>query len=241
MNAAALLLFAGAVVIWPGDAAVARRFAWLTAGRTPEPARKWPGAVPHIATTLGGVSLAVLIGGLAGIVIGAIVTAAGWWAIRRSRRPAAPTADIATRLRLAGTLDLLAACLRAGLPVPTALDAVSGAAPAETAAALRSTAALLALGSEAGEAWASVQAVPGLNELAVAAIRTSRSGAAFATAAGDLAERFREELATEAEERAERAGVALALPVGLCFLPAFFCLGVLPVVLSLAARLGPLF
>jgi pilus assembly protein TadC len=43
------------------------------------------------------------------------------------------------------------------------------------------------------------------------------------------------------EERAERAGVALALPVGLLFLPAFFCLGVLPVVLGLAARLGPLF
>ncbi len=86
-----------------------------------------------------------------------------------------------------------------------------------------------------------MRAVPGLGELAAAAIRTSRSGAAFATAAGDLAGRFRDELTTEAEERAERAGVALALPVGLCFLPAFFCLGVLPVVLGLAGRLGPLF
>jgi Flp pilus assembly protein TadB len=241
MNAAALLLFAGAVLVWPGDATVARRFAWLAASRPPPPARTWPSAVPHIATTLGGVSLAVLVGGVAGTVVGAIVTAAGWWVIRRSRRPRAPTADITTRLRLAGPLDLLAACLRAGLPVPTALDAVSGAAPAEVAAALRSAAALLALGSEPGEAWAPVRAVPGLGELAVAAIRTSRSGAAFAMTAGDLAERLREELATEAEERAERSGVALALPVGLCFLPAFFCLGVLPVVLGLAGRLGPLF
>jgi pilus assembly protein TadC len=241
VSAAALLLFAGAVLVWPGDATVARRFAWLAASRPAPPARTWPGAVPLIATTLGGVSLAVLVGGVAGTVVGAIVTAAGWWAIRRSRRPRAPMADITTRLRLAGTLDLLAACLRAGLPVPTALDAVSGAAPAEVAAALRSAAALLALGSEPGEAWAPVRALPGLGELAVAAIRTSRSGAAFAMAAGDLAERLREELATEAEERAERAGVALALPVGLCFLPAFFCLGVLPVVLGLAGRLGPLF
>lgn len=241
MNAAVPLLFAVAVVSWPADAAAARRFAWLRAARAPEPVRKWPGAVPHIATTLGGVSLAVLVGGLAGIVVGALVTAAGWWAIGRSRRPRAPAADIATRLRLAGTLDLLAACLRAGLPVPTVLDAVSDAAPTDAATALRSAAALLALGSEPGEAWAPVQALPGLNELAVAAIRTSRSGAAFASAAADLAERFREELATEAEERAERAGVALALPVGLLFLPAFFCLGVLPVVLGLAGRLGPLF
>ncbi|WIY04983.1 type II secretion system F family protein [Amycolatopsis mongoliensis] len=240
MNATALLVFAAALFIWPSDSAAARRFTWLAGSANPEP-RKWPRAVPHIATTLGGLSTAVLIGGLPGVIAGALVTATGWWAIRRTRRPRAPTTDLAARLRLAGTLDLLAACLRAGLPVPTALDAVAGTAPAETGAALRSTAGLLALGSGSNEAWAPVQAIPGLGELAATAIRTSRSGAAFAAAAADLAGRFREELATEAEERAERAGVALALPVGLCFLPAFFCLGVLPVVLGLAGRLGPLF
>jgi len=241
MNAVALVLFAGALLSWPGDAAVARRFSWLAGRPKAERFRSWHRAVPHIATTLGGASAAVLVGGVAGMVVGAIVTAAGWWAIHRTRRPRAPTVDIAARLRLAGTLDLLAACLRAGLPVSSALDAVAGTAPAPARAALHSTAGLLALGSRPGEAWAPVQAVPGLGELAVAAIRTSRSGAAFATAAADLAGRFRDELATEAEERAERAGVALALPVGLCFLPAFFCLGVLPVVLGLAGRLGPLF
>lgn len=240
MNPPSLLFFAAALLIWPNDSAAARRFTWLTGGRNPEP-RKWPRAVPHIATALGGVSTAVLIGGVPGMVVGALVTAAGGWAIRRTRRPRAPTIDLAAKLRLAGTLDLLAACLRAGLPVPSALDAVAGTAPAEPGAALRSTAGLLALGSGPEEAWAPVQAIPGFGELAAAAIRTSRSGAAFAAAAADLAGRFREELATEAEERAERAGVALALPIGLCFLPAFFCLGVLPVVLSLARRLGPLF
>lgn len=241
MTAPALLLFAGAVLAWPGDAVASRRFAWLAAARTPGPVRTWHHAVPHMAAVAGGASITVLVGGLPGVVTGALVTAAGWWAVHRTRRPRAPTADIATRLRLAGTLDLLAACLRAGLPVPTALDAVSGTAPTGVGAALRSAAGLLALGSAPGDAWAPVRALPGLSELAVAATRTSRSGAAFATAAGDLAGRLREELATEAEERAERAGVALALPVGLCFLPAFFCLGVLPVVLGLAGRLGPLF
>jgi pilus assembly protein TadC len=240
MNATALLLFATALLIWPSDSAAARRFTWLAGSGNPEP-RKWPRAVPHIATILVGVSTAVLLGGLPGVVVGALATAAGWWAIRRTRRPRAPTIDLAAKLRLAGTLDLLAACLRAGLPVPSALDAVGDTAPAEAGAALRSAAGLLALGSGAEEAWAPVRAIPGLGELAAAAIRTSRSGAAFASAAADLAGRFREELATEAEERAERAGVALALPVGLCFLPAFFCLGVLPVVLGLAGRLGPLF
>jgi hypothetical protein len=240
MNATALVLFAGALLAWPSDSAAARRFTWLAGSASPEP-REWPKAVAPVATTLGGISTAVLIGGLPGAVVGGLLAAAGWWAIRRTRRPRAPTVDLAAKLRLACTLDLLAACLRAGLPVASALDAVAVTAPAAASAALRSTAGLLALGSGPEEAWAPVQAVPGLGELVAAAIRTSRSGAAFAAAAADLAGRFREELATEVEERAERAGVALALPVGLLFLPAFFCVGVLPVVLGLAARLGPLF
>ncbi|MFB9688448.1 type II secretion system F family protein [Amycolatopsis plumensis] len=237
MTAIALVLFAGALLSWP-DEAIARRFIQLTG---PKPVRRGHRAVPHIAAAVGGISTAVLVGGIAGVVAGTIVTATGWWAIRRTRRPRPPAGDIAAKLRLAGTLDLLAACLRAGLPVPSALGAVAGVAPAAARTALTSTAGLLALGSRPDEAWAPVRAVPGFGELAAAAIRTSRSGAAFATAAGDLAGRLRDELATEAEERAERAGVALALPVGLCFLPAFFCLGVLPVVLGLAGRLGPLF
>ena len=238
MTAIALLLFAGALLSWP-DEAIARRLDRLTGG--PKRVRTAHRALPHVAVAVGGVSTAVLAGGVAGVVAGTIVTATGWWAIRRTRRPRPPAVDIAAKLRLAGTLDLLAACLRAGLPVPSALEAVVGTAPAAASTALSSTAGLLALGSGPDEAWAPVRAVPGLGELAAAAIRTSRSGAAFATAAGDLAGRFRDELATEAEERAERAGVALALPVGLCFLPAFFCLGVLPVVVGLAGRLGPLF
>ncbi|MGW4060305.1 type II secretion system F family protein [Amycolatopsis sp. NPDC004747] len=238
MTAIALLLLAGALLSWP-DEAITRRLSRLTDG--PKPPRKGRRALPHIAAAVGGVSMAVLAGGAAGVMAGTIVTATGWWAIHRTRRPRAPGATIADKLRLAGTLDLLAACLRAGLPVPSALEAVAGTAPVAASTALSSAAGLLALGSGPDEAWAPVRAVPGLGELAAAAVRTSRSGAAFATAAGDLAGRFRDELATEAEERAERAGVALALPVGLCFLPAFFCLGVLPVVLGLAGRLGPLF
>ncbi|WP_406639352.1 type II secretion system F family protein [Amycolatopsis sp. WGS_07] len=135
---------------------------------------------------------------------------------------------------------MLAACLRAGMPVPTALDAVAPGAPPDTGNALRATANLLALGADPAPSWAPVRARPGFAELAVAATRTARSGAALASTADDLARRVRDGLGVEAEERAERAGVALALPVGLCFLPAFFALGVLPVVLGLAGRIGGL-
>ncbi len=143
-------------------------------------------------------------------------------------------------LRSAATLDLLAACLAGGLPVSVALEAVGPAASPKTAAALRSVASHLAVGVGPAEAWAPVRDRPGLTELSVAAVRTARAGTALAAHAKDLARRLRESLSAEAEERAERAGVLLAAPIGLCFLPAFLCLGVLPVVLGLAGRLDGL-
>nr|WP_229907930.1 type II secretion system F family protein [Amycolatopsis oliviviridis] len=141
-------------------------------------------------------------------------------------------------LRSAATLDLLAACLAGGLPVSVALEAVVPTASPETAVALRSVSSHLAVGVGPAEAWAPVRDRPGLTELAVAAVRTARAGTALAAHAQDLARRLRESLSAEAEERAERVGVLLAAPIGLCFLPAFLCLGVLPVVLGLAGRLG---
>ncbi len=232
--AVGLTLLAGAVLAWPST--TAGRFAGLLGPAEAPLRRRTSLPVRHgLIALAAGLSLAFLVGPLPGVGAGAGV----WWLLRRCRRSRAP--DVAERLRLAGVLDLLAACLRAGLPVPTALAAVADLAHGEAADALRSAAGLLALGAGPEEAWAPVRASPELGELAVAAIRTAKAGTAFAAAAADLAGRLRESLAVAAEERAERAGVVLALPVGLCFLPAFLCLGVLPVVLGLAAGLGPLF
>ncbi|NKQ59109.1 type II secretion system protein [Amycolatopsis sp. K13G38] len=141
---------------------------------------------------------------------------------------------------LAGLWDLLAACLRAGLPVPTALQAVTGGLPGPEADALRATAALLALGADAGEAWKPASDCPGTAELARAARRTARSGSALADVAEELAGRLRTSIADSAEARAQRAGVLIAAPLALCFLPAFLCLGVVPVVFGLASRLTSL-
>ena len=227
---AAMMLAAVALVLWP-PAVRPRHLAPTPAVRLrlPRP------AVMHVATAVVAGASAMFV---AGVPAGVIVGFGGWWALRRSRRRKDPDADISERLRSAATLDLLAACLRTGLPVPTALDAVGRGAPPETAKALHSTASLLALGADPAQAWAPTRARPGLDELAVAATRTARAGTTLATTADELARRLRDGLGVEAEERAERAGVALALPVGLCFLPAFFCLGVLPVVRGRAERSG---
>jgi hypothetical protein len=58
----------------------------------------------------------------------------------------------------------------------------------------------------------------------------------LAGAVADLAADLRARAADEAEARAQRAAVLVAGPLALCFLPAFLCLGVVPVVLGLAGR-----
>ncbi|MEU6643296.1 type II secretion system F family protein [Saccharomonospora sp. NPDC046836] len=161
--------------------------------------------------------------------------ALAWFATRTwlSRRKAGADEP----LRLAATGDLLAACLTAGLPVPTAVRAVADTAPQAAAAALHATADLLALGAEPAQAWEPARCCPATAELARAAYRTARSGSALAQVALAMAERARSNVADVAEARAQRAGVLITGPLGLCFLPAFLCLGVIPVVIGLASRL----
>ncbi|WP_246011492.1 type II secretion system F family protein [Nocardia mexicana] len=142
-------------------------------------------------------------------------------------------------LATASALDLLAACLRAGLPVGSAARAVAPAAPAPIAGALRRAADLLALGADPVAAWERAAEESGSDEvraLARLVRRSARSGAALAAAVSDLATQCRGTVEDATAARAERAGVLISGPLGLCFLPAFVCLGIVPVVAGLADR-----
>lgn len=138
----------------------------------------------------------------------------------------------------AATWDLLAAALRAGLPVARAVHAVLAGVPPGPAERLREVVDLLTLGADPVSAWARALHHPDTAPLARAARRTARSGAALAGAAADLAAEARAKVADQAEARAQRAAVLVAGPLALCFLPAFLCLGVLPVVIGLVGSVS---
>ncbi|WP_324278641.1 hypothetical protein [Blastococcus brunescens] len=63
------------------------------------------------------------------------------------------------------------------------------------------------------------------------------SGAAAAPALRALAADGRSAARSATEAAVRRAGVWVLAPLGLCFLPAFVCLGVVPLVLGLAGDL----
>ena len=65
------------------------------------------------------------------------------------------------------------------------------------------------------------------------------TGAALARTARAESARVRGALTDTAEARAQRAGVLIAAPLGLCFLPAFLLLGIAPVVIGLAGEVIP--
>ncbi|NUP29716.1 MAG: type II secretion system F family protein [Nocardia sp.] len=143
-------------------------------------------------------------------------------------------------IAVATLFDLLGACLRAGLPTAAALRAVVPASPDFLANRLVRVADLLALGADAVLAWAPAESgTPGAAEfdsLARLARRSARSGGSLAAAVGELADERRTQAEEAATARAERAGVLIAGPLGLCFLPAFICLGIVPVIIGLAGR-----
>lgn len=143
-------------------------------------------------------------------------------------------------LAVASCLDVLAVCLRAGMAVSAAAAAAAPSAPPQLARVLRRAADLLALGADPAVAWAipsDQSARPDdthIEALLRLARRSASSGAALADGVAELADQSRHDAAHAATAAAERAGVLIAGPLGLCFLPAFVCLGIVPVVAGLA-------
>nr|WP_254923847.1 MULTISPECIES: type II secretion system F family protein [unclassified Rhodococcus (in: high G+C Gram-positive bacteria)] len=139
-------------------------------------------------------------------------------------------------LAVATTFDLLAACLRSGLPVATAAAAAAHSAPISFGVALRKAADLLELGADATTAWDAVAQDPETEALARMARRSARAGSSMASAMTELAATQRTRAEDASAAAAERAGVLISGPLGLCFLPAFICLGIIPVVIGLAGN-----
>ncbi len=137
-------------------------------------------------------------------------------------------------LAVAASLDLLGACLQAGLPVSAAITAMASTAPKPMADSLRRVADLLALGADPDVAWSEAALDPDTEALARMARRSARSGSSLSSSMAELAERSRGDAEDLAAAAAERAGVLISGPLGLCFLPAFIALGIVPVVIGLA-------
>lgn len=239
------LLVGTAVAVLLGSAAPGRLSAVLpdrTPPARPRPPRRTLG--PTGACLVAGLGILVLLGGPVGVVTGLLVATFGPRGLAglEGRADRTDRERVATELPTA--LDLLAACLLGGAPLPGAVRAVAAAMPGPTGTRLGAVASALAVGSLPEQAWAALlegdRPDGGPGDLTGAVVRvmvrSDQGGAPVAAQVARLADEARAGALVRGRRAAARAGVLAVGPLGLCFLPAFVLIGIVPVV---AGLVGP--
>jgi pilus assembly protein TadC len=145
-------------------------------------------------------------------------------AARRARQLAAAELPFAA--------DLLAAALRSGVPMEVAARTTGIGVGGDVGRDLLRVADGLGLGLDPADAWPALRATSGAEGIVDAVVRSAESGAAVARSLERLAEDLRAARTVNVEAAAQRVGVLIVLPLGLCFLPAFVLAGIVPVIVA---------
>lgn len=183
-----------------------------------------------------------VLGGVPGLLAG---PAAGWICYRTLARAEGPAAR-RRRQELARDLpvgvDLLAATVAAGGAVEQGLVLVATTLPGALAEELLRIHHRLALGADPVVVWRQVAARSGaaaqLAPLGRAMARTHESGAPVAESILALGQELRDRARFEIEARAKSVDVKSAGPLGVCLLPAFVLVGIVPLVAGLLRATG---
>lgn len=173
---------------------------------------------------------------------GVAVAVGPWWAARagvrarlvaltRAVRVVGRAPGPAGQVEIGVLLELLGAAVRAGTSVPRALEAVGQAIGGPDGAALARAGAAVVLGAGWAEAWSGAPARLAVVHSALGL--AWEQGAAPGEALRAAGEQLRSDQQAAARQAAARLAVHLVLPLGVCFLPAFVLIGLLPVLLSL--------
>lgn len=237
----AVALFAAAVALGVPASPRARLSAVL--GQEPSKPRAvvtpgQPLLAARAAAVVGGLGVALLVGGVVGVVIGVLAGVVAGRVLTRLEPRAARVLRERAEADMPIAVDLLAGCLLVGRPPAEALRAVGGVLSGPLAEQLDVIAARLALGTDPVTVWRESSQVEPLAPLGRAMTRSLETGAPLADVLGRLADDLRRKRRASAEQRARSVGVRAAAPLGLCFLPAFLLIGVVPAVVSAFSELA---
>jgi pilus assembly protein TadC len=161
-------------------------------------------------------------------VVAAIgVLALGWLEPRSARRRREHLI-----MEVPQALELMAACLGAGLPARTACAAVVRTFDGPVADDLGQVLALLELGVGDVVAWQILHDHPQLGVAAADLARSVESGTSMVQGLRHHAAAAREIRRSELQVLARAVGVRSVLPLMMCFIPSFLLLGIVPAVVS---------
>lgn len=204
----------------------------------PSWARPVPGCLPprhRTALTAAAGMAAALAGSSLGLgwwstAVGAVLAVAAWIVSGRVETTHTRRHREGIVRDLPEVCGLLAAALRAGLPLRSAVEQVVAVLDGPLHEELRQVLDNIRAGQPESEAWRALTGQEPLRRLALDLARSTDSGEALAEVLAEHARTARD--ATEAARRtkARAAGVRAVLPLCACFLPAFFLIGIAPVV-----------
>lgn len=232
---------------WPAVAAAAAVALWWPP-RQRLPIREVPSEpVAHpgwllrhrlLWSVLSGAGAAVVVGGGAGPVAAIVAGATVWVGIGRAEPPDVRRRRVEIRRDLPHLVSLLASAFDGGAAPGAAISLVCQALPGPAADRLGPLAARLALGADPAGVWAELARDPELGGLGRTLARAHDSGTPVVVAVRRLADDLSERARGEVEDRARAVGVKAALPLGLCLLPAFVLIGIVPLVAGLLGTLA---
>jgi Flp pilus assembly protein TadB len=151
-------------------------------------------------------------------------------------RHAATAAEVQRSQRVLADLplavDLMVSCVSAGRPPGQGLLAVAASVGGPLGDDLRAVAGRLELGADPAAVWRDLAANETFAPLGRSLSRSARTGSSIGAALSRCAEDLRRERRAAADANARKVGVRAAAPLGACFLPAFFLIGILPTIIG---------
>lgn len=186
-----------------------------------------------------GVGAWLLVGGAAGVVAGLVAGLGARHVLAGVESSAARRDREEVERTLPHLVDLFASTLRGGAEPIAGLARVCEALPGPAADRLSPVVQRSHWGAGGIEAWSAVEHDDALAPLARAMVRSHVSGASVVRTVERLADELARESYSRAEDAARKVGVSAAVPLGVCLLPAFMLLGIVPTVASLFGTLSP--
>lgn len=202
--------------------------------RQAAPSRPSNSANQRVVVILVGALTVILVPGWWGPPAGVLTS---WLAWRVLQKRLDDQLDVAALDRQSAEVaELLAACLASGAPLERSTDVVARAVGGAAGDLLNHISALIALGSPAQVAWRRYDQIGALGTIAGVVARSLESGAPLADALNTCAADVRDQQRAVVEAKAKSIAVSTVGPLGLCFLPAFLLLTIVPIVASLLSN-----
>ncbi len=200
-----------------------------------DPARR---AITHrnlarLSCLLCGAVVWLLVGGVPGLVVGLLIAAVGPRLLVRFESRSVRANRLLIEASAPMVADLMAACLASGTSTVAATRATAEALGGPVSEVLNQCVIQFNLGAGPTRVWRPLGDEPSLAPIARAILRSAETGAPLTAVLLRVSDDLRLARRAQLEQAAKTVGVKAVGPLGLCFLPAFMLLGVVPLIASL--------